>query len=71
VPGVASPEVAVGDTLTVEWPNNTRSPGKIVAVSGTNCTIEIKDKQIELRRSQKGDLTPVRSSLPCVPWIVV
>ena len=72
VDGDPPSHLAVGDELVIEWRKNNRSSGTIIAVSGTTGTVQVENKQIQIRQMGKGDSPiPLKSNLKMVPWIVV
>jgi hypothetical protein len=54
VDGDPPSKLAIGDEITFVGPMNDRRSGKITAVSGTTCTVQIENKYIQIRRKKKA-----------------
>jgi|SRR5579883_1763823 len=76
--GSTTPQLAAGDPLIGEYPDNDRFSGKVLTVVPAgikviqSADIEIDNKNITIRSARPGDaINPMKSSLSVIPWIVI
>lgn len=61
-----------GDTFYVEWPNGSRSSGKVVSNTNGIVRIEINGQSFDIRSPVSSDaISEMRSELRIEHWIVV